>query len=185
MNASPFVSASSDYLERICKNAASWLYWIAGVTAVISTINFFGGRMIGYLGLFVPTILSGDRSYGRIESIVGLILAAVSAIVYGGLGFVASKGARWAFVVGILLYAIDTAIFAFAREWIGVALHVYALYIIFRGVGAAKQLGQIRDAERAAVAPVQPLGAWYAVPPPGVALQQPVVTEASPPADPG
>lgn len=50
-----------------------------------------------------------------------------------GLGLVAKKGYVWAFVVGIVLYSLDTLIHLLAQNWIGVGIHGVALFYLIRG----------------------------------------------------
>jgi hypothetical protein len=60
--------------------------------------------------------------------------------VFVGFGALAGRGHAWAFVLGALLFALDSLIFVLAQAWLGVALHALALYFIFRGFLACLKL---------------------------------------------
>ena len=187
MNPTPTISADRGYLERVCKNAGSWMFWIAGITAVIVVVNMCGASALGYLGLLVPTLSAADHTQGTLGPIIGAATGVPLVAIFCTLGyFASSRGALWAFIAAIVLYAIDAVLFAFVKEWIGVALHAYALFGIFRGVGAARQLSAVRASERSAAAQAQPIGAWYATPSPGAIVPQPALAEPNPlpPSDP-
>ena len=50
----------------------------------------------------------------------------------------AGNGREWAFVLGMVVYGIDGAIFLVVQDWIGVGFHAFALFMIFRGYQAAR-----------------------------------------------
>jgi len=71
---------------------------------------------------------------------VALVLDLLAAGVCALFGVFANKGQMWAFVVGMILFALDGLIFLLVQDWIGVAFHVFILYCLFRGAQACRQL---------------------------------------------
>ena len=57
-----------------------------------------------------------------------------------------------AFVIGGTLFALDTLIFVVAFDLVGIAFHVLALYFLWRGLAAAREMKR-QAAPVAAVAP--------------------------------
>lgn len=55
-------------------------------------------------------------------------------------GVFANKQIKWAFIVGMGLFGLDTLLGVLAQDWIGVAFHVFALWAISRGYSAMKKL---------------------------------------------
>ena len=112
---------SDSFLARRAQSGARWFFWIAALSAV----NFFA-------------------SAGSVEFVVGLAVGmlfpgvgtAVAVGVFVLLGFLAWKGQSWAFIVGMILYAGDAAIFAIYSDWLAVAFHVYILFRLFVGLKA-------------------------------------------------
>jgi hypothetical protein len=80
---------------------------------------------------------------------LGVVSTVIGAGAFVGLGVAGGKGARRAFITGLILYAIDLVLTVFLSLWIGVALHAYALYCLFLGVGACSQLAALRRAQPA------------------------------------
>ena len=74
-------------------------------------------------------------------------------------GLFARKGAKWAFIAGMIFYALDAVLLLLSKTRLSVAFHAYALFRIFQGFQAAQRLGLLR-AQQAAY----PAGA-YAPPP--------------------
>jgi hypothetical protein len=78
----------------------------------------------------------GQQSGGALAGAVGLAVIGFFAV----LGHRAIDGARWAFVVGMVLYALDGVIFLLVQDWLGVGFHAFALTMILRGYLAARRL---------------------------------------------
>jgi hypothetical protein len=123
------------------RSGAGWFYWIAGVS-VVNTVAALAGsdwRFIlgsGFTEIF-NAVGSNLGSGGRIAAVV------LDAVVLGAFvlfGVFASRLKLWAFLVGMLVYAVDGAIFLIVRDWISIAFHVFALFCIFQGFQAARQI---------------------------------------------
>jgi hypothetical protein len=69
----------------------------------------------------------------------GLVGLAVIAI-FGFLGQRAVAGYRWAFVAGMIFYALDGLIFLMVQDWVGVGFHAFVLAMVGRGWAAALKL---------------------------------------------
>jgi hypothetical protein len=54
------------------------------------------------------------------------------------LGVFANKYKGWAFILGMVLFAMDGAVGLLIPDWIGIAFHAYALFMIFRGYSALR-----------------------------------------------
>lgn len=173
-------------VERRIKNAASWFYWIAGITLIYGIVDILGGDREPIFGLAVPIAFA--EGHDTADHIVAAICGVISLPTYCVIAFLAGKGARWAFIVGLAFYAIDTLVFVVTSHWISAACHVYALFRIFQGIPAAGRLAQINAAEKAQaqgqigawyggaqpyVQPSAPQGAWPPPPQPGWQSQPP------------
>ena len=73
-------------------------------------------------------------------------VALLWVFAFAAIGFIAACGyfARRpsiiAFWAGIVVFALDTLIFLAASDWIGVAFHFLALYFLWSGLAAAREL---------------------------------------------
>jgi hypothetical protein len=123
------------------RSGGSWFYWIAGLS-LINTISAMSGsdwRFI--LGLGITQIFDGiGQGLGGNGKFVALFLDLLAAGAFVGFGVFANKGHLWAFIVGMILFALDGLIYLLGPDWIGVGFHVFVVYCLFRGFAAAREL---------------------------------------------
>ncbi|HEX5218515.1 MAG TPA: GYF domain-containing protein [Verrucomicrobiae bacterium] len=123
------------------KSGASWFYWIAALSLVNSIVAFTGSDWRFIIGLGITQLFDAiGHEIASGGKIVALVLDLITAGVFILFGVFANKGHLWAFIVGMVLFALDGLIFLLAQDWIGVAFHVFVLYCLFRGVQACRQL---------------------------------------------
>jgi hypothetical protein len=127
-------------LESQRRSGAQWFYWIAGLSLINAGIAFSGQGWRFILGLgvtqLVQELAQESGGAGIKAGLVGLGLIAI----FGFLGQRAVAGHHWAFIVGMVLYALDGAIFLLIQDWVGVGFHAFALVMISRGYLAARRL---------------------------------------------
>ena len=70
---------------------------------------------------------------------IGLVLGVLAAGIFALFGVFACKRHVWAFVVGMLLYGLDTILTVLAEQWLGLAFHGWVLFSLFIGTRAAMQ----------------------------------------------
>ena len=68
----------------------------------------------------------------------------------------ARKGEKWAFIVGMALYAVDGLILLSLKDVLGTAFHAYALYRMYRGIAVIPVPQRIEQAMAPAGAPIVP-----------------------------
>jgi hypothetical protein len=133
-------------LEQRVKSGASWFYWIAGLSMVNSVAALAGWSIGFYFGLGITQWIDGW--IGRVQgggTIIALALDAAAAGLLVLFGVFANKGQAWAFIVGMLLLALDSVVVAItalivSSEWISFGFHVFALFCIFAGYRASRAL---------------------------------------------
>lgn len=136
---------NNDLLNRT-KSGANWFYWIAGLSLVNSIIFLFGGNLSFIAGLGITQLLDAvvdQFSHSESFSAVKIITFAVDFIIAGIFvlcGLWANKLEIWAFVVGMILYVLDTILLLIIGAYLPVAFHGFALFMIFRGFSAARQI---------------------------------------------
>ena len=127
------------------KSGASWFYWIAGLSLINSISAFSGSTWRFIIGLGITQII--DVFGTRLETggkLVSLALDLCVAGLFILFGVFAHKAHTWAFLVGMVLFALDGLIFLLAQDWLGVGFHALVLYWLFRGFSAARQLSAAR-----------------------------------------
>ena len=96
-----------------------------GITQLVDAIGHGGGQN----GMFVPVAVDGIF-------IVMLILCSKWA----------KAGSPGAFLGGMIAYALDGVLLLRFSMWLDAAVHAYALYMIWQGYAAARELVQMQQA---------------------------------------
>ncbi|HSO13303.1 MAG TPA: hypothetical protein VLT51_13065 [Anaerolineales bacterium] len=135
------------------QNSAKNFYWIAGLSFINSVITAFGGEFYLVMGL-ASTLIVDYFAVGMTEEapelklvftgvalFISLILSGITALF----GFLAIKGMRWSFVLGMVLYGVDTLIMLALQEWKGFIIHLFFLYALFTGLRALNQLKRLEN----------------------------------------
>jgi MFS family permease len=55
-------------------------------------------------------------------------------------GRLARQGRRWPFLLGMILYGLDSLIFLWVQDYLGLGFHAFALFGLYRGLQALEQL---------------------------------------------
>ncbi|HEY2114237.1 MAG TPA: hypothetical protein VGJ51_04070, partial [Candidatus Angelobacter sp.] len=111
--------------------AGSVFFIIAGFSAINTVLLLASAPFVMAIGLAVTRI--------RAEGQMGVVLA-LNAVVIGifvALGFFASRGSKAAFIIGLLLYAGDTALLLLdnpALHIVSIIVHGLFLFSIFKGL---------------------------------------------------
>jgi hypothetical protein len=143
--------------EQLVKNGAGWFLAVAGLSIVNSILTMSGTHFSFIFGLGITQIVDAiGRQSGATGSTLGLIVNVFIAGVFVLFGNFARKGEKWAFLVGMTLYAIDGLILLSFKDYLSAAFHAYALFRIYGGMQGIPALQQIRQALAPAGAPIEP-----------------------------
>jgi hypothetical protein len=148
----PEQEASPTDIERYqlmesLKSGAHWFYWIAALSLITSFIGLTGGQWGFIISLGVTRVIDA-LAHAAVEEgglnasvkVIALVFDLLAVGVFAVMGYFASKGNTWAFVLGMVLYALDGVVTVLVGLWFGAAFHAFALYSIFQGYRAASQL---------------------------------------------
>jgi hypothetical protein len=145
---------------QLVRSGANWLIWIAGLSLVNSILFVAGSNWAFFLGLGA-TQFSDDFGKVVITGTTGQVLAlavdVVIAGIFAGLGLISRNGALWSFIVGMVLIVLDALLLVWVADWAAVAFHALALFFIFRGFTAARQLAVLRTAAALPAGTVPPI----------------------------
>ena len=121
--------------------SARWFYWIAGLSLVNAFFALSNSNTTFFVGLGITQLLSGLAIEFKAPAL-GLALDIAASGIFASFGYFASKGMSWAFIVGMVLYALDGLIFLVFQDWLPFGFHVLVLYWIFLGWRANQKLHQ-------------------------------------------
>jgi hypothetical protein len=155
---------NDDYGQRIhltqkMKSGANWFYWIAGLSMITSILAVSGSGWRFFLSLGITQFIDGfaaalSNEVGTAGLVIGIVLNIFITAVFAGLGFLARKKHLWAFVVGMVLFALDALLLLLFLDIFAILFHGLAIYYIFRGFQAARDLVALEQA--AAMQPPAP-----------------------------
>jgi hypothetical protein len=139
-------------ITRQMKRGANNFYWIAALSVINSLVLQFGGNSFFVVGmaatLFVDFIAIGLAKefpdMALVLKVAGIAISLVASGIVALFGLFANRGKRWAFLVGMVLYAIDALIMLALREWMGLLFHGLFLYGLFTGLRALNELEKAR-----------------------------------------
>lgn len=136
-------------LDARLARGASWFYWIAG----LSLVNAFAIKS-NFEFLFGSGAVEYAPAFGQNAMIV------IDVIVIGGFalfGYLAGRRHTWAFIIGMLLYATDGALYLLIKDYLPVIFHAYVLYMLFLGVQASMALNRLPVDGRTMIMPQPPV----------------------------
>jgi hypothetical protein len=141
----PAPNAADPALEKQLKSGGSWFYWIAGLSLINSVIALSGSETRFILGLGITQIFDelGQGMGAGAGMAVAVVLDLLVAAMFVFFGVFANKRHTWSFIVGMGLYALDGLIFLIAQDWLGVGFHAFALFCLFRGFKACRELNAV------------------------------------------
>ncbi len=140
--------AAAETHVRNVKSGADWFLWIAGLSAV-NVISIMSGSGFGFIiSLAVTDLISGigselGKSSGGLGGAAFGISAVLNLVVIGlfvVFGLFARKGHVWAFITGIVFYAVDSLLCALGGQWLMLAFHAWAMFSIVLGMRSALAL---------------------------------------------
>ncbi len=149
----------TDELQAIVNRGANWFFWIAGLTLVNSVLMFTGSDRSFAIGLGITQIFDGvahaatGDGDGSGLKIVAFALDIVVIAIFVGFGLLGRGRHLWAFVVGMVLFGLDTLIYLMVFDVIGIAIHALAIFFLFQGFNALRELNTFLRNNPAAAEP--------------------------------
>jgi hypothetical protein len=136
MAPAPASAAADQAAVARMKSDASWFYWIAGLSLINSIAAASGSNWRFIIGLGITQLIDSMGSAPAVALVLDFLVAGFFIL----LGVFAHKAQTWAFLIGMILFALDGVIFLLASDWIGVVFHVVVLFFLFRGFKACRQV---------------------------------------------
>lgn len=78
--------------------------------------------------------------FGALATTIAIAASAVMVAILCLLGYMACRGAVWAFVAGIVVLSLDTLLLVpFAStQWLSIAFHIWAIVSLVGGLNTAR-----------------------------------------------
>ena len=127
-------------LEKRLKSGANWFLWIAGLSLANSLSAVAGSHFRFIVGLGLTQII--DHLAGSARA-AAMVLDVIAAGIFIGFGMLGRKRQEWAFIVGMILYVLDSLLFVLAKDVVSIAFHLLALFYLYRGLKANEALTRL------------------------------------------
>jgi len=132
-------------IEDKIKSGANWFFWIAGLSFINSILFLSSGKWNFIVGLGITQLvdvigLDLVKAIGNGGYIIACILSMITAGIFVFFGIFARRKCNWAFVVGMMVYAVDGLVFLLVQHYLGVGFHIFVLFLIAGGFKANKML---------------------------------------------
>jgi hypothetical protein len=143
-------------IQAQAKSGANWFYWIAALSVINSIMVLTGSGWSFIVGLGITQLVDGAAEALIEEGVSNarVVCFAINLIIAGVFvlfGAFANRKHLWAFVVGMLLYALDGLLFLLVMDYLSIGFHVFVLFSLYGGLKATNKLKQL---ERGPVADV-------------------------------
>ena len=139
-------------LEKAIKGGASNFYWIAALSIINSIAVLTGGNWSFFIGLGITQLIDGifmiivqsaDESFAFITQIIGFAINLIFVGIFVVFGVFAQKQKKWAFIMGMVLYALDGLIFLLVPDFFSIGFHILILFFISGGMNAMKKYSEL------------------------------------------
>lgn len=138
---SPVASTPSVAIEQrtrvlqALKGSASWFLMIAGLSVLNSILAMSGTHVRFIFGLGTAQIVDSiARQVGSPGYVLDLIINGIIAGVFVLFWNFARQGQKWAWYLGMGLYALDGLLLLLFKDYLAIAFHAYALYRMSSGL---------------------------------------------------
>jgi len=140
-------------LQKSIKNGANWFYWITGLSIINTILLLIGSDTYFVAGLIITQIISAI-TYGisaeipeltQVLVIGSIVISVIIAGIFALFGLFANRRHNWCFIIGMILYFLDTIVALLLEDYISTAFHAIALYGIVMGLVANKKLSKLEE----------------------------------------
>ncbi|WP_068471602.1 hypothetical protein [Saccharicrinis aurantiacus] len=125
--------------EKQIKSAASWFFWIAGLTLMNSIYQYLDCGQIFIFGVGLNQIIEAALyESSEVKSILFLIPSILTSGIFVLIGVKARKKIKGAFLAGLIIYSIDSLLYLSVGGYLSFGLHCFVLFMVYKTLEASK-----------------------------------------------
>lgn len=129
------------------RRGAGWFLTIAILSGANSLLEIFDAKIRFIFGLGITQVVDAvGHRVGQNGMLVTMAVDGIFIVMLILSSKWAKAGSEGAFLGGMIAYALDGVLLVLFRVWLDAAVHAYALYMIWQGYAAARELAQMRQA---------------------------------------
>lgn len=147
-------------LQQAGNAGANWFFWIAALSLVNTAMAHGGGDRHFIVGLAITAVVDAiaqavgkehpDSATLAMGIAVGFSVCVAAVVVL--FGWLSRRRLIWVFAIGMALYLCDGLLYLIFGDFFSAAFHGYALYCMYRGFAAFRQMAQLEAALRSQAA---------------------------------
>ena len=122
------------------RRGAGWFLTIGLLSGVNSLLQIFDAKIRFIFGLGITQVM------GQGGTTVILVVDGLFIVLLILCSRWAKTGSQGAFLGGMIAYALDGVLLLYFSMWLDAAVHAYALWMIWQGYSASRELAQMRQA---------------------------------------
>jgi len=129
------------------RRGAGWFFTIALLSGVNSVLQIFNAKIRFIFGLGITQVVDEvARGMGQGGTVVIAVVDGLFIVMLILCSRWAKTGSQGAFLGGMVAYALDGVLLLLFSMWLDAAVHAYALWMIWQGYTASRELAQMQQA---------------------------------------
>jgi hypothetical protein len=129
------------------RRGAGWFLTIGLLSGVNAILQIFDAKIRFIFGLGITQVVDAvAHRMGQGGTIVMVVVDGLFILMLILCSQWAKKGSQGAFVGGMIAYALDGVLLLYFSIWLDAAVHAYALWMIWQGYSASRELAQMQQA---------------------------------------
>ncbi len=129
------------------RRGAGWFLTIALLSGVNSVLQIFDAKIRFIFGLGITQVVDAvAHGMGQGGTIVIVAVDGLFIVMLIFCSRWAKTGSQGAFLGGMIAYALDGVLLLLFSMWLDAAVHAYALWMIWQGYSASRELAQMQQA---------------------------------------
>lgn len=127
------------------RRGAGWFLTIALLSGINTLLQIFDAKIRFIFGLGITQVVDAvGKGVGQNGMVVTMAVDGVFLLMLILCWKWAKTGSQGAFIGGMIAYALDGVLLLIFSVWLDAAVHAYALYMMWQGYVAARELGQMQ-----------------------------------------
>jgi hypothetical protein len=128
------------------RRGAGWFLTIAILSGVNAVLQIFDAKIRFIFGLGITQVVDAVAHGMERGTIVVIVVDGLFILMLVLCSRWAKTGSQGAFLGGMIAYALDGILLLLFRMWLDAAVHAYALWMIWQGYSASRELAQLQQA---------------------------------------
>ena len=129
------------------QRGAGWFLTIGLLSGVNALLQIFDAKIRFIFGLGIMQVIDAvAHKMGQGGTIVMVVVDGLFILMLILCSRWAKTGSQGAFLGGMIAYALDGVLLLLSSMWLDAAVHAYALWMIWQGYSASRELAQMQQA---------------------------------------